>query len=52
MMRMLDGLTLLIPEKADPEREGGGSVLRIDRFWSPPEVDRQRVRLDPSGAVS
>lgn len=50
---MLDGLTLLIPEKADPERdavarawrEGGGSVLRIDRFWSPPEVDRQRVRL-------
>lgn len=50
---MLDGLTLLIPEKPDPERdavartwrEAGGSVLRLDRFWSPPEVDRQRVRL-------
>ncbi|AKJ00476.1 ATP-grasp domain-containing protein [Archangium gephyra] len=50
---MLDGLTLLIPEKVDPERDavarawqaGGGSVLRIGRFWSPPEVDHQRVRL-------
>lgn len=50
---MIDGLTLLIPEKPDPERdavarawrEAGGPVLRIDRFWSPPEVDRQRVRL-------
>ncbi|WP_143195655.1 ATP-grasp domain-containing protein [Archangium sp. Cb G35] len=53
MKPMIDGLTLLIPEKADPERDAvarawqasGGAVLRIDRFWSPPEVDRQRVRL-------
>lgn len=52
-MRMLDGLTLLIPEKADPERDAvacawrqdGGSVLHIGRFWSPPEMDRQRVHL-------
>ncbi|MFP2910301.1 ATP-grasp domain-containing protein [Pyxidicoccus sp. 3LFB2] len=50
---MLDGLTLLIPDKADPERDvvareweaRGGTVLRLGRFWSPPDVDPARVRL-------
>ncbi|MDY7226164.1 ATP-grasp domain-containing protein [Hyalangium rubrum] len=50
---MFTGLTLLIPDKLDIERDavaraweqGGGTVLRLDRFWSPPEVDRARVRL-------
>ncbi|MCP3135990.1 ATP-grasp domain-containing protein [Pyxidicoccus xibeiensis] len=50
---MFHGLTLLIPEKADPERDTvaraweaqGGEVLRLGRFWSPPAVDRERVRL-------
>lgn len=50
---MFNGLTLLVPAKADLERDavareweaGGGEVLRLDRFWSPPEVDRARVRL-------
>jgi hypothetical protein len=50
---MFHGLTLLIPDKADPERDavalaweaGGGTVLRLGRFWSPPEVDPARVRL-------
>ncbi|WP_164000977.1 ATP-grasp domain-containing protein [Pyxidicoccus caerfyrddinensis] len=50
---MFHGLTLLIPDKADPERDavaltweaGGGTVLRLGRFWSPPDVDRTRVRL-------
>jgi hypothetical protein len=50
---MVHGLTLLIPAKTDTERdavaraweEAGGSVLRLDRFWEPPEVERSRVRL-------
>ncbi len=44
---------LLIPAKADPERDAvaecwlrdRGEVLRLDRFWEPPELDRCRVRL-------
>lgn len=47
------GLTLLVPEKRDPEREAvdaawvaaGGEVIRLGRFWEPPAVDRRRVRL-------
>ncbi|MCY1017594.1 ATP-grasp domain-containing protein [Pyxidicoccus sp. MSG2] len=50
---MFHGLTLLIPDKADAERDavaraweaGSGTVLRLGRFWSPPDVDRARVRL-------
>jgi hypothetical protein len=50
---MLSGLTLLLPDKADAERDAvarewearGGTVLRLGRFWSPPDVDRERVRL-------
>lgn len=46
-------LTLLIPEKPDPEREdvarawraGGGTVLPIGRFWDPPSLDTEQVRL-------
>jgi hypothetical protein len=50
----LDSLTLVIPSKADVEREavaqawsdGGGRVERLDRFWEPPaHVDREGVRL-------
>ncbi|MCP3163397.1 ATP-grasp domain-containing protein [Myxococcus qinghaiensis] len=50
---MFQGLSLLIPAKADPERDavaraweaGGGTVLRLDRFWSPPAVTPARTRL-------
>jgi hypothetical protein len=46
-------LVLLIPDKPDPERDAvatawetaGGSVLRVGRFWEPPEVDRAHVRV-------
>jgi hypothetical protein len=39
--------TLVIPEKADPERDavaaaweaGGGTVVRLGRFWDPPDLD-------------
>lgn len=50
----LDSLILVVPAKADPERDtvvdawlsAGGSVERLDRFWEPPEgLDRQRVKL-------
>lgn len=48
-----DGLTLLIPAKADVERDAvaaawarrGGTVVRLDRFWEPPPLDAERVRL-------
>ncbi|WP_342378170.1 ATP-grasp domain-containing protein [Myxococcus stipitatus] len=50
---MFQGLQLLIPAKADPERDavarawevGGGTVLRVDRFWSPPEVEPAKTRV-------
>ena len=45
--------TLLIPAKSDEERNlvaelwaaSVGPVVRIDRFWEPPEVDRKNARL-------
>jgi hypothetical protein len=45
--------TLLVPAKRDEERdlvaelwaESVGPVIRVDRFWEPPEVDRRKVRL-------
>src|SRR5262245_1922382 len=47
------GLLLVVPQKADSERDAvvaaweaaGGEVLRLHRFWQPPQVDAQRVRL-------
>lgn len=44
---------LLIPEKADIERDAvadawekqGGSVLRLGKFWQPPEVDPFKVHV-------
>lgn len=50
---MRDGLILLIPARADVERDAvasvwesqGGSVLRLDRFWEPPVLHSQSVRL-------
>lgn len=47
------GLNLVIPDKADPERDRvadswcahGGTVTRIGRFWDPPTLDRRAVRL-------
>jgi hypothetical protein len=47
------GLTLVIPDKPDIERDAvadiwsiaGGDVLRLGRFWDPPDLDPQRVRL-------
>jgi hypothetical protein len=46
-------LTLLIPERGDIERDavadawvrGGGTVLRVGRFWDPPAVDPERTRV-------
>lgn len=50
---VFDGLTLVVPDKADIERDAvcqcwerrGGSVLRIGRFWDPPTLDRSTIRL-------
>jgi hypothetical protein len=47
------GLTLVISDKPDSERDavaaawetGGGEVLRLARFWEPPPLDVERVRL-------
>ncbi len=47
------GLNLLIPEKADAERDslaeafsrGGGRTHKIGRFWDPPTFDPMRVRV-------
>lgn len=47
------GLTLLIPESSDAERDAvasvweqnGGEVLRLGRFWDPPALDVHRVRI-------
>ncbi|WP_225888717.1 ATP-grasp domain-containing protein [Myxococcus xanthus] len=55
---MFHGLILLIPAKADPERDavahawelGGGTVLRLDRFWCPPDVPPARTRLHGNDA--
>jgi hypothetical protein len=48
-----DGLVLVISDKPDPERDdvaaaflaGGGDVVRVARFWEPPPVASQRVRV-------
>jgi hypothetical protein len=53
MVLVFNGLTLVVPDKADMERDAvcqswercGGSVIRIGRFWEPPEMDRSKVRL-------
>lgn len=49
----LNGLTLLLPAKTDVERDqvaqawqdANGEILRLDRFWEPPALERQAVRL-------
>ncbi len=49
----ITGLTLLIPDKPDCERDAiaavwqhlGGQVLRLGRFWDPPPLDPVRVRV-------
>ncbi len=46
-------ILLVIPDKPDIERdavakvweEQGGKVKRIGRFWEPPELDREKIRL-------
>src|SRR5882672_8815927 len=46
-------LTLLVPDKADPERDavcdawqaGGGTVERLGKFWEPPPIDPERARI-------
>jgi len=51
-MKMM-GLTLLIPEKADIERDSvaeawereGGVVIRIGRFWDPPILNSAQIRV-------
>lgn len=47
------GLILVVPDKSDLERDAvakvweeyGGRVIRIARFWEPPELGREKVRL-------
>lgn len=47
------GLTLIVPEKIDPERRQvieawqarGGTLLQLGRFWEPPAIDRTVVRI-------
>src|SRR5262245_8410538 len=47
------GLTLVISDKPDPERDAvaaswelcGGEVLRLGRFWEPPALDPACVRV-------
>lgn len=49
----MDPLVLAIPVKPDVERnalarawqEAGGTVVRLDRFWEPPELPVERVRV-------
>lgn len=49
----VDGLILVIPSKTDSERDAvadawrlaGGNVERLDRFWDPPPLPRERIRL-------
>lgn len=49
----LTDLVLAVPVKSDVERDAicrawrasGGRVARLDRFWEPPELPAQRVRL-------
>ncbi|MBI4952304.1 MAG: ATP-grasp domain-containing protein [Myxococcales bacterium] len=46
-------LTLIVPEKADVERDAvaaawegaGGTVLRLGRFWDPPPLASESVRV-------
>lgn len=48
----VDDLVLIIPSKADEERDAvaaawelaGGTVTRVDRFWDPPPIARDRAR--------
>ena len=48
-----DGLTLVVPDKRDVERDAvceqwrrhSGSVVRLGRFWEPPPLDAANVRL-------
>jgi len=50
---MTPNLILLIPDKRDVERDAvaqaweaaGGEVVRVGRFWDPPAVDAERVRV-------
>lgn len=49
----VDDLILVIPTKPDSERDAvasawelaGGTVERLERFWEPPPLPRERVRL-------
>ncbi len=52
-MRDFSGLTLLVSDKPDPERdavaeawrERGGAVQRLGRFWDPPALDAGATRV-------
>lgn len=47
------GMMLVIPDKTDIERDAvakawerhGGNVIRIGRFWEPPKMEREKIRL-------
>lgn len=52
-MDNLNDITLLIPDKADSERDAvadawsgkGGEVLQIAKFWNPPALDGKEIRV-------
>lgn len=52
-MKNINNLILVVPEKFDEEREEvaeawkrlGGKVQRIGKFWCPPQLDTNRVKL-------
>jgi len=52
-MQDYSGLTLIVPDKSDPERDAiaaawsvqDGEVLRLGRFWEPPDLDPTSVRV-------
>lgn len=53
MVLEVRGLTLVISDKPDPERDAvaavweaaGGDVLRLGRFWEPPPLEPDKVRV-------
>jgi hypothetical protein len=52
-MDNFEGITLLIPDKDDVERDAvadawsknGGGILRIAKFWNPPFIDSKEIRV-------
>ena len=54
------GITLLIPNRCDSERNAvalgwekvGGEVVRVDKFWEPPDSDANNIKIYGDAAFS